>query len=353
MSGHSFLQVLISNHFFQNIGFNKKFEMTLNENKTKLSVCIITYNHSFYIKECLDSIIPQVVNLNAEIIIGDDFSSDGTREILIDYKAKFPKLIKLIFQSKNTGGTQNYIDVHKNAKGTYVSQVDGDDFVFPGKFEAQIKILDSMSEVSFCCHGLKVLNSNLTMGTSKSLPIIGSIEDLIKLYCYFGSSSVMYRRSKSWKLPVQGKDNVVDYTFHLQRSRNGKIFLDKNVYGAYRKHPSSISKLESYSVIVQECYEDAFDYAVSIGVDRALVQKSRLIKRISFAAKNYLAGHKFSYQKYIRLDKRERPYASTLHKLLSSFYFLSCLIYLFVLKIYAKTLLSKLQDFFKLRRNIV
>ena len=197
------------------------------------------------------------------------------------------------------------------------------------------------------------IESNSTMGTSKSLPVIGSTEDLIKLYCYFGSSSVMYRRAKSWELPLLGKDNIVDYTFHLQRSRNGKIFLDKNVYGAYRKHPSSISKLESYSVIVQECYEDAFDYAVSIGVDRALVQKSRLIKRMSFAASNYLAGNKISYQKYVRLDKRERPYASNLHKLLSFFCFFSSLIYLYVLSVYATVFFSKLQNFFKLRQNIV
>ena len=66
--------------------------MKFNESKINLSVCIITYNHVHYIRECLDSIIPQVVNLNAEIIIGDDFSSDGTREILIDYKAKFLNL---------------------------------------------------------------------------------------------------------------------------------------------------------------------------------------------------------------------------------------------------------------------
>ena len=67
------------------------------------------------------------------------FLQMGQEKFSIDYKSQSLKLIKLIFQSKNTGGTKNYLDVHKVAKGKYVSQVDGDDFVFSGKFEAQIK----------------------------------------------------------------------------------------------------------------------------------------------------------------------------------------------------------------------
>ena len=60
-----------------------------------------------------------------------------------------------------------------------------------------------------------------------------------------------------------------------------------------------------------------------------------------------LRGIKFPTSEHVRLDKRERPYASNLHKLLSFFCFFSSLIYLYVLSVYATVFFSKLQNFFQ------
>jgi len=65
-----------------------------------VSVCLITYNHANYIREAIDSVLMQKVNFAWEFIIADDFSTDGTREIVLNYKEKYPEFIKLILQEK-------------------------------------------------------------------------------------------------------------------------------------------------------------------------------------------------------------------------------------------------------------
>ena len=49
--------------------------------RKKVSCHIITYNHKDYISKCIDGVLMQKVNFSIEIIIGDDLSTDGTREI--------------------------------------------------------------------------------------------------------------------------------------------------------------------------------------------------------------------------------------------------------------------------------
>ena len=76
-----------------------------------LSVCSTTYNHVNFIKQAIDGFLVQKVDFALEIIIADYFSTDGTREILLEYENKYPDLIKLILQEKNVGAAQNCIDL--------------------------------------------------------------------------------------------------------------------------------------------------------------------------------------------------------------------------------------------------
>ena len=44
-----------------------------------LSVCLITYNHAQYIRKAIDGVLMQKVTFSWELIIADDYSTDGTR----------------------------------------------------------------------------------------------------------------------------------------------------------------------------------------------------------------------------------------------------------------------------------
>ena len=58
-----------------------------------VSISCITYNHSAYIRQCLDGMLMQQTTFNFEILIHDDCSTDGTTEIIKEYASKYPNFI--------------------------------------------------------------------------------------------------------------------------------------------------------------------------------------------------------------------------------------------------------------------
>ena len=93
-----------------------------------VSVLVITYQHKKYIRKALDSVLMQKVGFNIEIIVSDDCSTDGTQEILKEYKKKYGNRLKMLLRSKNVGGTINGYYAMIKAAGKYIVILDGDDF---------------------------------------------------------------------------------------------------------------------------------------------------------------------------------------------------------------------------------
>lgn len=124
-----------------------------------LSVCLITYNHVNYIKEAIDGVLMQKVNFSWEFIIADDCSTDGTREVLIEYKQKHPHLIRLILQEKNVGPAKNWFDLINAPTGKYVAYFEGDDFwTDPYKLQKQVDHLEEHSNIVGCFSDTYVVN---------------------------------------------------------------------------------------------------------------------------------------------------------------------------------------------------
>lgn len=116
-----------------------------------LSVCLITYNHVNYIKQAIDGVLMQKVDFAWELIIADDFSTDGTREIVLEYKNKYPDLIKLILQEKNVGAVQNFIDLITAPKSKYIAYFEGDDYwTDPLKLQKQVDFLETNPDFVMC-----------------------------------------------------------------------------------------------------------------------------------------------------------------------------------------------------------
>ena len=54
----------------------------------KVSVSMITYNHEKFIAQAVESVLMQKANFEYELVIGEDCSTDNTRQILIEYQKK-------------------------------------------------------------------------------------------------------------------------------------------------------------------------------------------------------------------------------------------------------------------------
>ena len=68
----------------------------------KISIIIPTFNRAHFIGEAIQSALEQEI-LEAEIIVVDDGSTDGTREVVSNYAERFPLgFIKYLYQ-ENAG----------------------------------------------------------------------------------------------------------------------------------------------------------------------------------------------------------------------------------------------------------
>src|SRR5690606_1387456 len=101
-----------------------------------VSGCVQTYQQVKYISKCLDSILAQRTDFPFEIVLGEDESNDGTREICKAYQEKYPEKIRLflrrrqdvIFIDGKPTGRYNMLENLRMARGKYIALCEGDDY---------------------------------------------------------------------------------------------------------------------------------------------------------------------------------------------------------------------------------
>ncbi len=210
----------------------------------KVSVCVITYNHERFIGECLQSIIDQKTNFDFEVIVGDDCSNDGTREVIRDFERRYPSKIRPVFQQHNIGGgCNNYRVVHRFARGAYIAHMDGDDMMEPGKLQLQSDFLDQHLGCSMVVHGSYRLglDGNKTLRGEKHRGTTAGMDELLDKQCYFTHSSKMYRSSIREKSEVLEQAIFIDFELHIECAGQGRIgYIDMPLV-IYRETGNSIT----------------------------------------------------------------------------------------------------------------
>ncbi|QOI97870.1 MAG: glycosyltransferase [Flammeovirgaceae bacterium] len=130
-------------------------------NEPLVSACLITYNQIRYIRQSIEGILMQQTNFPWELIIADDCSTDGTQEILKEYKNRHSDKIKLLLQSKNKGAMLNWIDLVTTPRSRYITLCEGDDYwTDPLKLQKQVDFLESNPDYVACFHSVMVVDAN-------------------------------------------------------------------------------------------------------------------------------------------------------------------------------------------------
>jgi glycosyltransferase involved in cell wall biosynthesis len=126
-----------------------------------VSICCLTYNHEPYIRQCIEGFLIQKTTFPIEILIHDDASTDNTADIIREYEAKFPNIIKPIYQienqySKGVGVTRVF--QFPRSKGKYIAMCEGDDYwIDPLKLQKQVDFLEQNPDYGLVhtnCEGL-------------------------------------------------------------------------------------------------------------------------------------------------------------------------------------------------------
>lgn len=165
------------------------------KNKALISVIIPSYNRADTVGQTIESIVNQQVDANIEIVIGDDCSIDNAREVLLEYKEKYPDIIRLFFWDENMGLGANWASCVKECRGKYICNCDNDDYWHnPNKLQLQLDYMEThpMSNILITNHR----THNRTTGEiieHQAYIDHSNIQQSMWGGCSFCNATIMYR----------------------------------------------------------------------------------------------------------------------------------------------------------------
>ncbi len=211
----------------------------------RLTVLVFTYNHENYVAQALDSVLMQEFDGDYEVVIADDCSTDGTREILLEYQRKHPDTIRLVFADKNLNDNQITIQLFEEAAGQYIALLEGDDFwTSSSKLKKQLQFLDEHPECGMCFHNVAHLRENgddrQVVHNSPDQKKFLSLNDVLQASSIAYGSVVcragLIERFPAWYRTIFGGDWAL-CILYAERATIG--YLDE-VMGTYRIHSGGV-----------------------------------------------------------------------------------------------------------------
>ena len=215
----------------------------------KVSVSMITYNHEKFISQAVESILMQKVSFDYEIVIGEDCSTDNTRQILLNYQKKYPDKIHLLLPEKNLGAQENSRNTLQACRGQYIAALEGDDYwTDPLKLQKQVDFLEANPEYSGAFHQIQILEQDGSSGDPlKGLQNLGNrldvtLEDCISNTPPFHTSSFLFRRDRLHLPQDFSRYSSGDMSLYVILSSQGKFRRIPENMSVYREHPGGITK---------------------------------------------------------------------------------------------------------------
>lgn len=159
-----------------------------------VSVQMVTYNHEPYIRQAIEGVLMQETDFDYELVIGEDCSTDRTREICFEYQKKYPERIRVLWSEKNVyaiGGNGSRTTIR--CRGEYLAFCEGDDYwTDPKKLQKQVDLMRKTDSV-MCVAFTDWLYNDGTVhhSTYKPVTMLG-IEDFKNHY--FHTTTYVFKR---------------------------------------------------------------------------------------------------------------------------------------------------------------
>jgi glycosyltransferase involved in cell wall biosynthesis len=218
----------------------------------KVSVCILAYQHADFIAQSLDSVLGQEGSFELQIILGEDASTDGTREICQEYARRHPDLIELRLQDRANNisidgrptGRYNFVDCYGRAQGEFVCFLDGDDFFCQqDRLARQLGFLEAHPECAAVGGGMLVLEEQGWYRWAQEQERRLTRAQILSGREAIAFGAVMYRRSSlPAELPAWFRYDapVGDVFLHGYASRHGEFGILPLPLLGHRVHRSAV-----------------------------------------------------------------------------------------------------------------
>jgi glycosyltransferase involved in cell wall biosynthesis len=233
----------------------------INQVHPLVSVCVPAFHHADFIAQCLDSILAQETDFLFEILVGEDDSTDGTREICLEYADKYPDKIRLFLRKAEEKmlrngkkvGRGNHLSLYQSARGKYICICDGDDYwLSPQKLQHQMDLMERNPQAAICVTQTHIENGNppLDPNWTSELKVISS--DKLTLTYYLGHvSSWMIRNcmadfvKNEAAIHSPGLDLIL-FNFY---KKHGDVIQSPMLTSFYRLNPNgSLRKMKPIQV---------------------------------------------------------------------------------------------------------
>ena len=205
-----------------------------------MSIVTISFNQATFLVEAIESVLATAKSTDLELILIDPGSTDGSREIILEY-AKCDDRVRYLFEN-DLGPADGLNKGFGLARKDYIGYINSDDYYLPGAIEEVDKLFNSNSEIAVLIgHGLKLQN--------KKFRIVVSDNFNAKAYAYercnFLQQSTFYNRDilQSLKVEFNIHNRTCwdgEFLFDIAL-RHGKFKTIPRLWGVFRIHENSIS----------------------------------------------------------------------------------------------------------------
>jgi len=211
----------------------------------KVSALIVTYNQERYVAEAIESALRQQASFPYEIVISEDCSTDGTREIVRAYEAGNPGRIHVLYSARNLGGVENFVAAWHACRGEYVALLEGDDYwTSEDKIQKQAQFLDAHPQCAMCVHGVTEIYEDSdrepVSWISPQQQAILVMEDLLLDNFVYSCSAMLRRRVFHDFRPWVYDFSVSDVPLWVEAARHGAIGFIPEFLGVYRVHSGGV-----------------------------------------------------------------------------------------------------------------
>lgn len=308
--------------------------------KVKVSVCMITYNHELFIRDAIEGVLMQKINVPLELFIGEDFSSDNTQIICQEYTKRYPDIIRLLSSSKNLGVMANFTRTLRECDGKYISLCEGDDYwIDPYKLQKQIDFLEHNADYVLSVHNVIAINVIDDKRTRSEIvqEFLEKEPEDIPIGHSSHTSSMLFRNVIR-NFPGDF-DKIISGDSYLQfvLARYGKSIFQKNIYpNVRRRHPESIWSYKSQEYKVKQgiyLYEKLLEIAIN-------TNEVKYLNKI-------LIKHRIRYVKFLLTNRRKRESVDVLKRTVKEAWANKLSIYLLAYIITTLPLISAVYKFFK------
>lgn len=262
-----------------------------------VSITCPTYQHAAFVEDAIRGFLGQRTRFPFEVIIRDDASTDGTPDIIMDFAARYPSVIRPILDRVNSrrpeaptrGGLRD------TARGEFIAFCDGDDYwVDPRKLELQVDQLRSRTDAVVSHHQAIGVRDGVIISLAELRPSLAkdhSAHDLRRSAGMITGTQV-YRNVRILEHPNKRRFQNKDMYLRSQLGKyGGAAFHPGVVASVYRKHAGGmatpLNEVETRAETMRTFYwlgHHAIEESDLAVAEHFLVDASEIIARMGWKA---------------------------------------------------------------------